>query len=132
MTYEYDPARFPPEIEAYFRVKFPENLWELEESWHSAPISEFEWQLRAPFWKTQKGYSFNLCPIEVLSNQDKFEAHYQRILNAQTSYPLTVSSFGGRLVILDGIHRLARSYLEGAVEVDYGFVASDKLHTRRP
>ncbi len=128
---DYDPSRFPAEIHDYFLCKFPANLWELEESYHSIQTSEFEWQLHAPFWKTQKGYSYNLCPIEVLLNESDYEVHYQRVMIADVTYPLTVSRFGGRLVILDGLHRLAQLYMMQVEMVRYGFVPANKLGRRK-
>lgn len=127
----YDPDRFPSEIHDYFLCKFPEDLWALEESYHETHASEFEWQLHAPFWKTKKGYSYNLCPIEVLLDKAAYDAHYQRILAADVSYPLTVSRFGGRLVILDGLHRLSKLHMMKADKIRYGFVPASKLGRRK-
>lgn len=127
MKYIFDTEKFPPEILDYFNLKFPADLWDLRENTFTASITDFEWQLNCPFWKTKKGYSFNLSPMEVILSSDEYKDHYQRILDADTSYPVVVSAFEGKHVILDGLHRLSKLYLQGADLLVCDFVPVDRL-----
>ncbi len=117
-------------MHGYFYCKWPEDLWDLAEGYFTAPITDFEWQLNCPFWKTGKGCSYNLRPNRVLSGLDRFPEHRQRIATCDTSYPLTVAEFNGTQVILDGLHRFAKLYLQGATEVSYSIVDKRLLGPR--
>lgn len=110
----YNPAEFPPEIQAYFSLKFPPNLWQLGGEVFLEPITTFVWQLDCPFWRVKKGDAYNLKPREVLTHPEVHREHWDRIQSADMSYTVIVAEFEGTLVILDGLHRLAKIWSESA------------------
>ena len=64
---------------------------------------------------------FNLSPGDVLAEPHKHSYHYARIKNADLSYPVCLTTFKGKEIIIDGIHRLARLASENnnLIEVKY-------------
>lgn len=104
--------KFPKDMAAYFSSRWSrEDLWTLELPIRCAPLNDFAWHLHYPFWSSLPPEPrFDLKPIEVLHAPHRFAYHYKRMLEADTRYPLLVASFKDKLVILDGLHRLAKLY----------------------
>ena len=48
----------------------------------------------------------------VIKNKDKYTREFQRIKNANTKYPILIAEVedGGPIYIIDGLHRIAKSY----------------------
>ena len=130
MTKSYNPHDFPPEIDDYFRFNWSNNLVDLAAGSSSVPLSSFIWQLDCPFWKTQKGCSYNLRPMEVLLSPNEFKVHFKRILDADVSFPLIVAEINETKVILDGLHRLASLYRCGVEILEYRMVDTALLGSR--
>ena len=93
--------------------------WETAKSWSlptAVSVIQFEkisWHLGLPVWSTQRGeMRFDLSPASVLANPSGFPYHWERIINADLGYALEMFQNGGRWVILDGYHRLARHFIE--------------------
>ncbi len=102
----------PPEMSNWY---FPfnwnvEEVWVLEGSIERRNIEELEWHLEKPFWSSErgKGMMFDLKPREVLANPSKNSYHSTRINEADVSYPVCLTLYKGREIIIDGIHRLAK------------------------
>ena len=129
-SYVYDPSEFPAEIADYFSAKFPADLQRIKGEVCTASFEEFQWQLDCPFWKTEKGCSYNLAPSTVLAEPGRYAGHFDRILNADLNFPLIASRFGGRLVILDGLHRLAKCQLQGVTTLKYIDLPRERLGLR--
>lgn len=84
-----------------------EAVWKLNYQAEEIALEELEWHLKIPFWDwNNKGY--NLTPNQVLNDPDKYQEQYERIMNSDITYPIDVMENKGRLVILDGLHRLAK------------------------
>ena len=110
-------VKFPSEIQDYFRARWDKHqLWRLDLPASSIKTSELDWHLDYPFWSSEPPEPlFDLHPRSVLSNPPEYPIHWNRVLSADLTYPIATASFGDRLVILDGLHRLAHAlYLEHA------------------
>ena len=112
-------AHFPPDMAEYFNARWtPRQLWNIDLPTEAIQIAELDWHLDYPFWPSDPpGHIFDLRPRAVLEARAVHPGHYERILAADTRYPLEVGVFGSSVVILDGIHRLAKLVREGASEV---------------
>jgi hypothetical protein len=55
---------------------------------------------------------FDVTPMQVIENPSKAPHQTNRIKNADTKYPLDFFIQNGEHLILDGIHRLAKHYLQ--------------------
>ena len=122
--------KFPPEIAEYFDSAWDKReLWRLDLPCNVLEISALHWHLDYPFWSTRPpGPVFDLMPRAVLASPQEYSRHWDRIVAADLSFPVDVGQFGGRLVILDGLHRLAKAVHSGVTEMEYRLVP--KRHIR--
>jgi hypothetical protein len=93
-----------------------ERLWGLELPTDAMPIATLEWLLDVPLWRTQ-GQAFTLLPRDVLGDPQRHRDHHERTLNADLAYPIDVTFWRGRWIILDGIHRLLKAVSLGVGEI---------------
>jgi len=54
---------------------------------------------------------------ELSAQRPELAKHFARVQNAQTTHPLLVANIGGEPIIIDGMHRLAKLYLDGVAQV---------------
>lgn len=92
------------------------KVWQLDIPVEEINIRELIWHFEIPFWATKHGY-YNLKPIDVINNPDKYPEHYQRIMNSNLEYPLDIMFNKGHWLFLDGLHRLAKAKLLGVKNV---------------
>lgn len=89
-----------------------EKVWALNIPTEEMGIEELEWHLDIPFWWTKGGF-YDLKPREVIENPEKYKDEYEKIINANMTYPLDVMQWRGRWLFLDGLHRFVKAYLAG-------------------
>ena len=103
----------PPElIDWYFPFNWDvEELWQLEGELETKEVVNLEWHLDQPFWSSEsgKGMLFDLNPREVLINPHKYPFQRRRIYEADIAYPIYMTTYLDREIIIDGIHRLAKA-----------------------
>ncbi len=107
----------PPEMRGYyFDFNWSnERIWALDVPVGVVPVRDLAWHLDIPIWSTVRGEPrFDLHPRAVLKDPVSHAFHTERMLGADTRYPLELMWTGERFVILDGIHRLARLVHERA------------------
>lgn len=76
-------------------------------------ISTLEWHLHLPFWAAG-GRPFQVSPADVASEPGVHPEQWARTLAADLRYPLdTYVGSEGRLIVLDGVHRLLKALVEG-------------------
>ena len=88
----------------------------------SLPIEEIDigdllWHFDMPVWEKDGTDDWNLTPWEVIRKEGGSKEHQERVENADVVYPLIVTSYNSRLVILDGVHRLVKLYLQGEKKI---------------
>lgn len=76
-------------------------------------IKELLWHFDYPFWEKEGTNEWNLTPGELIKDPQKEPTHYQRVLSVDLTYPLQIMRHKGRWLLLDGLHRLTKAYLEG-------------------
>jgi hypothetical protein len=72
------------------------------------PIEELTWHFDVPFWN-----SYNLKPVDVLNNPDKYQEEYSRTMKADLVHPLDIMFWKKRWLLLDGLHRLLKAKIIG-------------------
>ena len=113
----------------YFDSRWaPKELWNLDLPVETMLISDVEWHLDYPFWPTKPPEQiFDFKPRDVLTKRADFPEHFNRVLAADTRFPVEVGVFGWTVVILDGIHRLAKLALDGSPELQVRFVPDEYI-----
>lgn len=88
-----------------------EKVWGLDISTEEMSIDELVWHFSIPFlWENG---IYNLTPQEVIDAPESHQEEYQRTMKADTSYPIDIMENKGRWLILDGLHRLMKSVING-------------------
>jgi hypothetical protein len=107
----------PPALQGIFF----DFRWETVRAWalltpvEEVPLASLVWHFDLTVWTTVPGEPrFDLAPSTVLANPGAFPMRWRKIKAADTSYALEMLENGGRWVILDGYHRLARHWLSRA------------------
>jgi|SRR3989344_4640198 len=92
------------------------KVWKLNYPVEEIDIKELEWHFEIPFWNTKNSY-YDLTPNEVINNPIKFKDEYDRTMKADLSHPIDIMKNKGKLLILDGLHRLVKAKISGYKKV---------------
>jgi hypothetical protein len=85
------------------------KLWELDLKVEPVEIADLVWMFDLPLWQLE-GERFKVTPHQVAETPMNFRAHYQRVMDADLDFPINLVAYRGRLVVLDGIHRLLKAH----------------------
>lgn len=107
-------TNFTPDIEEIgFDFDWSEEkVWALDEPVVEMDILDLAWHIDYPFF-WENGGKYNLRPREVIDHPEEHPEEYSRVMNANLSYPLDVMENKGRWLLLDGLHRLTKTVIEG-------------------
>ncbi len=112
----------PPHLQdVFFDTRWETTkVWALRTPVTTMSLEELAWLLELSVWSSVAGEArFDLTPRAVLSETTNYSRHWNRICDVSLEYPLDLFLKGGRWVIVDGYHRLAKHWLQstGAVPV---------------
>jgi len=111
VSFEELTAMMPAEV----REVFPPHRWQLEKLWaldlkvEPVEVADLVWMFDLPLWQLD-GERFKVTPNQVAETPMNFRAHYQRVMDADLGFPVNLVAYRGRLVVLDGIHRLLKAH----------------------
>lgn len=93
-----------------------EALWARDLPVETIPSARLEWLLDVPVWPIgEQGY--RLTPRQVLKSPYRYENEYKRARAANLIFPLEITWFRRRWLILDGVHRLLKAHENGLEEL---------------
>ena len=93
-----------------------EPLWRLELPVRPVQVAELDWLLDLPLWQLN-GTRFQVSPRQVRDDPAGFPDHLTRAMASDLRYPVHLAQHRGRLVVLDGFHRLLKASIEGRTEI---------------
>lgn len=93
-----------------------EALWALELPSEMFPIDRLLWHLDVPLWPLDDE-KYALTPRQVLRAPYRYAKEYRRVRAASLVFPIEITRFKGRWLILDGVHRLTRAHEDGHEEI---------------
>lgn len=106
--------------------------WENEKVWQlNIPVTEMEikeliWHFDIPFhW--HKGGIYNLTSHEIIENPEWYKEEYERTLKADLKYPIDIMQNKRKWLILDGLHRLMKAYIQGIKKVNVRIIPREKI-----
>lgn len=102
-------------------------IWALELPVNEISVEKLIWQMDVPVWPDADGAPYAVTPNQVLQNIGQNRREYDRVLKADLRYPIEVFQFKQRLMILDGIHRLARTITLGCRKISVRYVPEDAV-----
>lgn len=101
------------------------KLWALNLPITWMGIKELEWHFDLPFLDEDGGH-YNLKPRDVIDDPGAHQTEYYRTMNANMIYPIDVMDHKGRLVILDGLHRVMKAVISGEKKIPVRIVPPDR------
>ena len=130
-----NPVALPERLRGVFfdRRWETSKVWRLPTPAQRIPFTELAWHLELTVWTTVRGEArWDLSPRMVLQHPELHERRWRKILGADLSFPLEMFRQGGRWVVLDGYHRLARHHIEGRAQVEVRLHPDDCWPMVRP
>jgi hypothetical protein len=97
------------------RDVFPPTRWQLGKLWaldlrvEPVEVADLLWMFDLPLWQLN-GERFKVTPNQVAATPMNFRPHYQRVMDADLDFPVHLVAYRGRLVVLDGVHRLLKAH----------------------
>ncbi len=88
------------------------KVWNLDLPVEDMSINDLLWHFDMPFWNTTDG-NYDLKPIDVIDNPEKYRKEYERVMKSDVSYPLDIMFWKQRWLLLDGLHRLVKLSISG-------------------
>ncbi|MFO0763757.1 MAG: hypothetical protein U0518_02745 [Candidatus Gracilibacteria bacterium] len=104
-----------------------EKVWQLDEPILIIPIDTLLWHFHMPFWNSEGTDEYNLTVWDTFLNPQGEISHWHAILNANIQYPLDVMPNKGKLLLLDGLHRLAKLYLMGNTDIHVRIIPQSRI-----
>ncbi|MEK7623543.1 MAG: GNAT family N-acetyltransferase [Patescibacteria group bacterium] len=103
------------------------KIWRLDLPTEEMGIDKLAWQFEYPFWEKEGTDDWNLTLKEFLADPTKHPTHYTKVQAADLKHPLDVVFYKGRYRVLDGLHRLAKAYLNGDKTVSVRIIPPEKF-----
>jgi hypothetical protein len=97
------------------REVFPQTHWQLGKLWaldlrvEPVEVADLLWMFDLPLWQLN-GERFKVTPNQVAATPMNFRPHYERVMDADLDFPIHLVAYRGRLVVLDGVHRLLKAH----------------------
>ncbi len=102
------------------------KLWTIDVPTREVPLDEIAWMLDLPWWRDRDRH-FTVRPADVAADPIRHRAQHARTLAADLDYPLVGTTIEGRLVLLDGVHRLLKARLLGITTVHVRVLPTDRI-----
>lgn len=123
----------PPRILTDAGLSIFVNTIELRD--YNVPISEINiqeliWHFDMPVWEKDGTDDWNLKPWEVILKEVGTMDHQKKVQEAGLEHPLIITQYKGRFVILDGVHRLTKAYMQEKKTIKAKVIPSDKIAKR--
>ncbi len=74
-------------------------------------INDLIWNFDLPLWG-KDGESWNLTPWDVINKVPGSASQRKRVENIDMTYPILVIERNNKWLIIDGVHRLVKAYLD--------------------
>lgn len=118
VSYEELMSQCPVEI----KEALPQDRWRIDELWRldlpvaDVAVAALRWQLELPMWQYD-GVRFQVRPVDVAADPQRYPHHYARVMAADVSYPIHGIHHRGRIAVLDGFHRLLKTQINGGESI---------------
>ena len=65
--------------------------------------------------------------MEIINDPEKYKDEYERTMKADLSHPIDIMKNKGRWLILDGLHRLMKAYIQGQKKVKVRKIPRERI-----
>ncbi len=113
--------------EYFFPFEWNEQvIWTIDAPVTEIALSQIDWLLDVDWFGTDE---YPLTPNEVMANPELDIGHYERIKNAEMSYPIDLGMNPriNKLVPFDGLHRICKAKILGMEKIKCRIIPIDKV-----
>ena len=103
------------------------KVWLLDVPTEEIDIDELIWHFDIPFWEKEGTDEYNLLPWEVIKHPEIEKTHYKKVIEADLIHPIDIMENKDRWLILDGLHRLVKAYIQGIKIVNVRKISRDYI-----
>jgi len=89
-------------------------------------IKDLVWNFDLPLWG-KDGESWNLTPWDAINKVSRSESQQKRVKNVDMKYPILILEKNDKWLIVDGVHRLVRAYLDGQQTIQAKIISEDLI-----
>ncbi|MEK7507475.1 MAG: hypothetical protein AAB602_00110 [Patescibacteria group bacterium] len=90
-------------------------------------IENLLWHFDMPVWAKDGTDDWNLAPWEVIKKREGTLLHWERAEKTDLRFPIVITEYNSRLVILDGVHRLVKAYIRGDKKIKAKIIPKEHL-----
>lgn len=92
------------------------------------PVDDLAWLFNLPLWQNN-GARFQVSPAQVRADPARFPDHMRRVMASDLNQPIHLVEHNGRLVVLDGNHRLLKAALHGRAQIEAMVLSQQDLQS---
>jgi len=113
---------------------FPSGNWDERKIWAIAlpseemHIREFLWLFKIPYWESDNEEEFIIRPWDVIYRRPGSTKQWIRTQKADLSFPIDVLYYKGNWIVLDGVHRLVKAYLQNKKTISVRIFPEERLN----
>ncbi len=89
-------------------------------------IKDLIWNFDLPLWG-KDGKSWNLTPWDVINDVPGSAIQRRRVENVNMKYPILIIKKKDKWLIIDGVHRLVKAYLNGQQTISAKIIKQDLI-----
>ena len=107
--------------------------WEEKDVWRIAlpssemAVSDFLWHFEVPYWENDDGEEFAVSAWDVVRGKSGSSKERLRTEQADLNFPIDVLHHNEKWFVLDGLHRLTKSYLCGQEKISVRIFPNARL-----
>lgn len=101
------------------------KVWALDAPATTMDINQLVWHFDIPFLWQKSAY--DLTPRAVMENPGLYDKEYYRTMKADLIHPIDVMENKGRMLILDGLHRLMKAFIQGQKQVSVRVISRSRI-----
>lgn len=104
-----------------------EKIWALELPVIEMDIKELLWHFDAPFWSNDRKERWTVTLWDAIHKSEESKLEQAIVEKADLTYPIDILKNMGKWLVLDGLHRLAKSYIQGRKKVKVRIIPRERL-----
>ena len=104
------------------------KLHELDLPVQPVAVDDLAWLFDLPLWQ-DNGTRFQVSPAQVRADPATFPDHMRRVMASDMEQPIHLVAHHGRLVVLDGYHRLLKAAIQGHAQIEAMILSQQDLQS---
>lgn len=103
------------------------KLWSLDLPVIEIDIKDLMWHFDVPYWPNDSDDRWTITPWNVINHDKESKNEQIKIEKAELIYPIDLFENKGKLLVLDGLHRLVKAYKKGEIRIKARIIPREKL-----